>query len=143
MLDAWKAAQNGRDLAAYTRLYAARFEGVRRAGPRERRFDRASWLADRRNMFSLPVSVETADVRVSTADDVSREHAKIRRDPATGAFFLVDLSVHGTTIDGRPVPRGCDDRDGARRANGAESPLGSRARIGLAGRLFLDFEQVT
>lgn len=67
LLEAWKAAQNARDIAAYSRLYAARFEGVRRAGDRERRFDRAGWLADRRNMMSLPVSVETSDVHVSAA----------------------------------------------------------------------------
>ncbi|MCC7537043.1 MAG: DUF4440 domain-containing protein, partial [Deltaproteobacteria bacterium] len=67
LVDAWKSTQNARDHAAYARLYAARFEGVRRAGPRVRRFDRAGWLADRRNMFSLPMAVETADVRVSSS----------------------------------------------------------------------------
>ncbi|HEY7474703.1 MAG TPA: FHA domain-containing protein, partial [Vicinamibacterales bacterium] len=46
------------------------------------------------------------DVRVSSSEDVSREHARIRRDPKTGRFFLIDLSLLGTTLDGRHVPRG-------------------------------------
>lgn len=81
-------------------------------------------------------------VRVATSDDISREHARIRRDPATGMFFVVDLSVHGTTVDGRAVPRGYTEGEAGRQPNGAESPLGRRARIGLAGRVFLEFEQV-
>jgi len=82
------------------------------------------------------------DVRVAASDDVSREHARIRRDPATGAFYLIDLSTHGTTIDGSPIPRGFDDRDGGKRENGAEASLPDRARIGLAGVLLLEFERL-
>ena len=81
------------------------------------------------------------DVRLSTSDDVSREHARIRRDPATGRFYLIDLSSLGTTLDGRHVPRGVEDRDGVRQENGAETQLPARARIGLADTVFLDFEQ--
>ena len=80
------------------------------------------------------------DVRVATSDDVSREHARIRRDAATGAFFLIDLSTHGTTLDGRPVPKGFDEVDGSKRENGAETRLPDRARIGLAGTAVIDFE---
>ena len=50
------------------------------------------------------------DVRVSTSEDVSREHARIRRDPHTGQFFLIDLSLLGTTLDGRHVPRARRER---------------------------------
>ena len=82
------------------------------------------------------------DVRVATTDDVSREHARIRRDPSSGSFFLVDLSAHGTTLDGRPVPRGVDDREGTRRPNGLEAALGARNRIGLADRVFIEFERI-
>jgi pSer/pThr/pTyr-binding forkhead associated (FHA) protein len=81
------------------------------------------------------------DVRVSTTDEVSREHARIRRDPETGALFLIDLSTHGTTIDGRPVPRGFDDADGGKRENGAQMALPPTARIGLANTIFLEFER--
>lgn len=72
------------------------------------------------------------DVRVSTSEDVSREHARIRRDEQTGQFFLIDLSTLGTTLNGRHVPRGVE----------AATVLPSRARIGLADTVFLDFEQV-
>lgn len=82
------------------------------------------------------------DVRVSTSEDVSREHARIRRDGATGQFFLIDLSTLGTTLNGRHVPRGVEERGGVKRENGAETALPSRARIGLADTVFLDFEQV-
>jgi len=82
------------------------------------------------------------DIRISTSEDVSREHARLRRDPRSGAFFLIDLSSLGTTVNGRHVPRGVEDRDGTRRENGAETALPDRARIGLAGTVFIDFERV-
>jgi len=82
------------------------------------------------------------DIRIASSADVSREHARIRRDPETGRFFLIDLSSLGTTLDGRPVPRGYDDADGSKRENGAETPLPDRARIGLAETVFLDFQVV-
>jgi hypothetical protein len=82
------------------------------------------------------------DVRVATTDEVSREHARIRRDPATGALFLIDLSTHGTSIDGRPVPRGFDEVDGGKRENGAQVVLPPKARIGLANTVFLEFERL-
>ncbi|HEX5475865.1 MAG TPA: FHA domain-containing protein [Vicinamibacterales bacterium] len=79
------------------------------------------------------------DVRVKSAVDVSREHARIRRDPATGHFFLIDLSTLGTTVNGARVPRGYDDDDGNKRENGVEAPLPDGARIGLADMVYLDF----
>ena len=82
------------------------------------------------------------DVRLITLEDVSREHARIRRDPVTGRFYLIDLSSLGTTLNGRHVPRGVDDVDGAKRENGAESELPAHARIGLADTVFIDFERV-
>jgi hypothetical protein len=81
------------------------------------------------------------DVKVAASDEVSREHARIRRDPSSGAFFLIDLSTHGTTVNGERVPRGFDDSDGAKRENGTETPLPDGARIGLAGVVLLDFER--
>ena len=83
------------------------------------------------------------DVRVEASADVSREHMRLRRDPATGRFFVVDLSSLGTSVDGRRVPRGYDETDGAKRENGVETALGQRARIGLADTVFLDFEAET
>jgi hypothetical protein len=83
-----------------------------------------------------------ADVKIQSSVDVSREHARIRRDPQSGRFFLIDLSTLGTTVDGRRVPRGYDEVDGTKRENGAESPLADGARIGLAEAVFLRFERV-
>ena len=81
------------------------------------------------------------DLQLSNAD-VSREHARIRRDPQTGGFFLIDLSSLGTTLNGRHVPRGYDEVDGTKRENGVETPLPDQARIGLAETVYLQFELV-
>ncbi|MBS1856526.1 MAG: FHA domain-containing protein [Acidobacteria bacterium] len=67
------------------------------------------------------------DIKLDTLPDVSREHFRLRRDPATGNFFLTDVSSLGTTIDGAKVPPR------------QETPLPARARIGLAGVLILEF----
>jgi hypothetical protein len=80
------------------------------------------------------------DVRIEASADVSREHLRIRHDPATRKFFLVDLSSLGTTIDGKRVPKGYEEADGSKRENGVESALPDRARIGLADTVYLDFE---
>ena len=82
------------------------------------------------------------DVRIVSSVDVSREHARIRRDPQSGAFFLIDLSSLGTTLNGRHVPRGYDEADGTKRENGAETPLPDQARIGLADTITLTFAVV-
>jgi len=81
------------------------------------------------------------DVRIASSAEVSREHARIRRDTATDRFFLIDLSTLGTTLNGRQVPRGFDDIDGAKLENGSEAALPDVATIGLAGRIFLDFRK--
>ena len=83
------------------------------------------------------------DVRIASTVDVSREHARIRRDPATGRFFLIDLSSLGTTLNGRHVPRGFDEVDGSKRENGTETALPDSARIGLADTVYLEFRRVS
>ena len=87
-------------------------------------------------------STRPVDVKIVSSVDVSREHARIRRDPTTSQFFLTDLSTLGTTLNNRHVPRGYDDVDGARRETGVETPLPDRARIGLAETVFLEFTRV-
>jgi hypothetical protein len=81
------------------------------------------------------------DLRIASSADVSREHARIRRDAASDRFFLIDLSTLGTTLNGRQVPKGFDDIDGAKLENGSEAALPDVATIGLAGRIFLDFRK--
>jgi FHA domain-containing protein len=81
-----------------------------------------------------------ADVRIDASIDVSREHARIRRDAQSGAFFIVDLSTLGTTVNGRRVPKGYDEVDGTKKENGVETPLTTGSRIGLADTVYLDFD---
>jgi hypothetical protein len=82
------------------------------------------------------------DIKITSSVDVSREHARIRRDLQTGKFFLIDLSTLGTTLDGRYVPRGYDDAGGTKKENGAETLIPDRARIGLAETVYLEFHLV-
>ena len=81
------------------------------------------------------------DLRIVSSEDVSREHLRIRRDPS-GSFFVSDLSMLGTTLNGKRLPKGFDEVDGERRPNGVETPLPAGARIGLAETVYLDFEVV-
>jgi molybdate transport system substrate-binding protein len=57
VVDAWLAAQNQGDFAAYQALYAERFSGIKRVGARSWKFDRKGWLADRGRMFEAPMTV--------------------------------------------------------------------------------------
>lgn len=81
-----------------------------------------------------------ADVRIDSSVDVSREHVRIRRDSSSGAFFIIDLSTLGTTLNGRRLPKGYDEVDGTKRENGVETPLPSGSRIGLADTVYLQFD---
>jgi hypothetical protein len=81
------------------------------------------------------------DIRIASSPDVSREHARIRRDPKSGSFYLIDLSSFGTTLDRRHVPIGYDKAGGVKRENGAETALPDAARIGLADIVFLEFRK--
>jgi predicted component of type VI protein secretion system len=83
------------------------------------------------------------DVKLDTLPDVSREHFRLRRDPATGKFYLKDLSRLGTTINGQPAPSSVDFTEGDKRDRNVEAPVPDSARIGLAGVLFLDFRSTS
>jgi hypothetical protein len=63
----WLDAQNRGDLAAYQALYAERFAGVRRSGPRTVRLDRAGWMKDRVRMFRKPMLVAAEGIRTRPA----------------------------------------------------------------------------
>jgi hypothetical protein len=82
------------------------------------------------------------DLKLKVKKDVSREHLQIRRDPSTGKLFLKDLSTLGTTVDGKRVPPSIQQTDGADVDANIEVPLPGKARIGLAGVLFIDFKAV-
>ena len=81
------------------------------------------------------------DIRIASSSDVSREHARIRRDPQTDRFFLIDLSSLGTTLNGRHIPKGYDEVEGTKRENGSETALPDVAKIGLADTVFLEFRK--
>ena len=81
------------------------------------------------------------DIRIASSPDVSREHARIRRDPVTDRFFLIDLSSLGTTLNGRHIPKGYDEVEGTKRENGSETALPDVAKIGLADTVFLEFRK--
>jgi hypothetical protein len=82
-----------------------------------------------------------ADLSLDTSLDVSREHARIQRTPE-GTFRIKDLSKLGTTVNGVPVPPSLESADGGVRDLDRWEPLPDRARIGLAGVIYLDFERL-
>jgi hypothetical protein len=68
------------------------------------------------------------DLALYTNDEVSREHLIVRRDPATGVFFVVDVSTNGTWLDGKRLRKG------------VEELLPDRAHISVGKVLTLAFE---
>lgn len=81
------------------------------------------------------------DVRIDAAHDVSREHVRLRRDGSTGQFYLKDVSLYGTTVNGQRVASSIDASSGDRRDIEVEVPLPTVARIGLADMVFLEFRR--
>jgi FHA domain-containing protein len=82
-----------------------------------------------------------ADLSLDTSLDVSREHARLQRTPA-GSFRIKDLSKLGTTVNGAPLPRSLENVDGGVRDLDRWLDLPDKARIGLAGVVYLDFERM-
>jgi hypothetical protein len=80
------------------------------------------------------------DVKLNTLPDVSREHCRIRRDAASGRFYIKDVSQFGTSVNGTAVPSSVERVNGEERDKNVEAPLPNRARIGLADTIFLEFE---
>jgi hypothetical protein len=68
------------------------------------------------------------DLPLYTNDEVSREHCRLRRDPASGAFAIVDQSRNGTWVNGKRLSRG------------VEEPMPERAEIRVAETVKLAFE---
>ena len=68
-LDAWLEAQNKGDFNAYAGMYAARFEGIKRAGDKKNEFDTGGWLDDRKGMFKRAMKVSAEDVSFSPHGD--------------------------------------------------------------------------
>jgi hypothetical protein len=49
------------------------------------------------------------DLALYASDDVSREHMRLRRDPATGVFLITDKSTNGTWLNGKRLKRGVEE----------------------------------
>ena len=63
-----------------------------------------------------------------TNDEVSREHLRMRHDPAQNRFAIVDQSMNGTWLNGK------------RLARGVEETLPAKAQISVAEVITLQFE---
>jgi predicted component of type VI protein secretion system len=83
-------------------------------------------------------SAAWVDVQVVSTAKVSREHVRIRRD-ASGRFFIQDVSLWGTSVDGAPLPAAVKTAEGVLQP-GAERELPPRARIHLAEAVVIQFE---
>jgi pSer/pThr/pTyr-binding forkhead associated (FHA) protein len=80
------------------------------------------------------------DVQVIASSKVSREHFRLRRD-GNGDFFIQDVSLWGTFVDGEPLPPAVKNEEGVAHP-GAERPLAPSARIGLADAIVMRFEAI-
>jgi hypothetical protein len=49
------------------------------------------------------------DLALYAADDVSREHLGMKRDPASGVFTIADKSTNGTWLNGKRLKKGQDE----------------------------------
>lgn len=72
VFDRWLAAQNAGEFQSYEATYAPRFFGIKRAGPRTSRYDRAGWMKDRARMFEKPMTVTAEDVRITPGPGTAR-----------------------------------------------------------------------
>ena len=80
------------------------------------------------------------DLKIEEPADISREHCRLRRDPATGRFYLKDVSQFGTTVDGNRVPSSLESRQGETLDSNIEVALPRKSVIGLADVVYLEFE---
>jgi hypothetical protein len=69
------------------------------------------------------------DLALYSDDEISREHLRLRRDPARNRFFIVDRSMNGTVVNGRKLVRDI------------EESLPAKATIALAEQIKMQFEQ--
>ena len=80
------------------------------------------------------------DLKLETLPDVSREHIRLRWDPASHQFYVKDLSRLGTTVNGKVIPSSIEADQEQKRDKNIEVVLPAQATIGLAGVVFLNFE---
>ncbi len=81
------------------------------------------------------------DVQIATTSKVSREHFRLRRD-ASGRFFIQDVSLWGTSLNGEPIPPAVKSAEGVAQP-GAEQEIPANARIGLADVIVMQFQAMS
>jgi hypothetical protein len=77
------------------------------------------------------------DVQVMASAKVSREHFRIRH--AGGRFYIQDVSLWGTSVNGTAIPAAVKSSEGVVHP-GAEHELPASARISLADTIVMQFE---
>jgi pSer/pThr/pTyr-binding forkhead associated (FHA) protein len=78
------------------------------------------------------------DVQIVGSSKISREHLRLRAD-ANGRFFIQDVSLWGTSVDGVSIPPAVKSAEGVAQP-GPEQPLPAKARIGLSDAVVIDFD---
>jgi pSer/pThr/pTyr-binding forkhead associated (FHA) protein len=81
------------------------------------------------------------DVQIAAPSKVSREHFRIRREP-DGRFFIQDVSLWGTFVNGTAVPPAVKTSEGVTQP-GPELPLPAKAHITLADVIEIEFDATT
>lgn len=101
----WSTAQSTSDFAAYEKLYATKFTGIKRAGAAVRQYSRAAWMADRKTMIAPGLVVEVSGLRVAPSPVGTRvefeQHYRSPRYEDTGRKQLFVVS----TPDGPRITR--------------------------------------
>jgi FHA domain len=108
---------------------------------RDDRGPQTFWVTKDETVIGREASDVWVDLRLETSLDVSREHARLQRTPG-GSFRIKDLSKLGTTVNGAAVPSSLESTGSGVRDLDVWVDLPDRARIGLAGVVFLDFERL-
>lgn len=80
------------------------------------------------------------DLKLETADDVSRNHLRLLYDDQRKCFFIKDLSLFGTVVNGERIPSSLETVDDVSRETDTKTPLPQTAKIVLAEKLWLDFK---
>ena len=78
------------------------------------------------------------DVQIVGSSKISREHLRLRAD-GEGRFFIQDVSLWGTSVDGVAIPPALKSAEGVAQP-GPEQPLPAKARIGLSDAIVIDFD---
>ena len=73
---------------------------------------------------------EYCDLELDGPVDISRQHFYLRQDDETREFFIQDVSKFGTTVNGKEIE------------HKKWVSLPAKAKIGLAGKMVIEFESL-